>query len=255
MIMEASIFNLFRIGALLISSLLVQCLLGAAPEKGSNAEMDRNLIWQFTADPALPNVLIIGDSISIGYTLQVRELLKGKANVYRPSYLNGRAINCGGTIRSVRDIDRWLSVAKWDVIHFNWGLHDLKHVKEAGGNVKSNDPEDPVQASLPVYEQNLKVLAAKIRDTGALPIFATTTPVVPGTLNPLRLPEYPVRYNAVALGIMEEFGIQVNDLHAYCLPHLEEWQIPKNVHFYPVGSEELAKRVAAVIEDALSEGQ
>ncbi len=33
--------------------------------------------------PGLPRVLLIGDSISIGYTLQVRELLKGKANVHR----------------------------------------------------------------------------------------------------------------------------------------------------------------------------
>ncbi|HSO88647.1 MAG TPA: hypothetical protein VLQ91_18990, partial [Draconibacterium sp.] len=32
----------------------------------------------------LANVLIIGDSISIGYTPFVREILKYRANVYRP---------------------------------------------------------------------------------------------------------------------------------------------------------------------------
>ena len=50
----------------------------------------------------LPRVLLIGDSISIGYTLPVRELLKGKANVHRPS------TNCGPTSRGVSGIDQWL---------------------------------------------------------------------------------------------------------------------------------------------------
>jgi hypothetical protein len=36
-----------------------------------------------TDDPRLPRVLLIGDSISIGYTLPVRRLLEGKANVHR----------------------------------------------------------------------------------------------------------------------------------------------------------------------------
>lgn len=40
--------------------------------------------WSFTPDPALPNVLIVGDSISIGYTRAVRAALAGKANVFRP---------------------------------------------------------------------------------------------------------------------------------------------------------------------------
>ena len=34
--------------------------------------------------PGLPRVLLIGDSISLGYTLDVRELLTDKANVHRP---------------------------------------------------------------------------------------------------------------------------------------------------------------------------
>jgi len=35
------------------------------------------------SDPALPNVLLIGDSISMSYTVRVRERLAGIANVYR----------------------------------------------------------------------------------------------------------------------------------------------------------------------------
>lgn len=209
--------------------------------------------WSFKPNPKLPNVLILGDSISIGYTLRVREQLKGKANVYRPLSKDGtRPANCSGTTTGVQSIDAWLSVAKWDVIHFNWGLHDLKHVKEAGTNDKSNDPNDPTQATLEQYEKNLAALTEKIIATGALPIFATTTPVAPGTQNPLRVPEAPVRYNAAAVTIMKKQGIRVNDLHALCLPHLEKWQKPKNVHFRPAGSAALAERVSAVILEALS---
>ena len=36
-----------------------------------------------TPNPNLPNVLLIGDSISIGYTLPVRVALMGEANVFR----------------------------------------------------------------------------------------------------------------------------------------------------------------------------
>lgn len=78
----------------------------AAPEVGSLAEFDRKANWSFTPDPSLPNVLVIGDSISIGYTLQVRHLLNGKANVYRPLSSNGSRRNCNGTIVGVQHIDR-----------------------------------------------------------------------------------------------------------------------------------------------------
>src|SRR5258708_38523820 len=74
-------------------------------------------------DPALPRVLIIGDSISIGSTDPVRELLHGKANVHRISE------NGGPTSNGVKKIDQWLGGgkdAKWNVIIFNFGLHDLK---------------------------------------------------------------------------------------------------------------------------------
>ena len=55
-----------------------------AVENGSFEHQAAGLAWQCVPQPNLPNVLLLGDSISIGYTLQVRELLHGKANVYRP---------------------------------------------------------------------------------------------------------------------------------------------------------------------------
>ena len=218
------------------------------PEAGSKAENSKKLNWSFTPDPALPNVLILGDSISIGYTLQVRKLLEGKANVFRPLNARGDAAqNCSGTTYGVTEIDRWIAGQKWDVIHFNWGLHDLKHVKAPGSNDKSDNPADPVQASVETYGKNMEQIVAKLKATSAKLIFATTTPVQPGTGNPLREPEAPKAYNAVAVEIAKKEGASINDLFSFCQPRLTELQLPLNVHFTPAGSQALAEQVANAI--------
>ncbi len=78
------------------------------------AGQDRNPDFAPIEDIAgLPRLLLIGDSISIGYTLDTRALLKGTANVHRiPT-------NGGPTPKGVEHIDSWLGKSKWDVIHFN----------------------------------------------------------------------------------------------------------------------------------------
>ena len=69
-------------------------------EGGSAEAKSAASTWTFTPNAALPDVLIIGDSISIGYTLQVRSLLAGTANVYRPLDASGaKPVNCGDTAR------------------------------------------------------------------------------------------------------------------------------------------------------------
>lgn len=232
--------------------LLLAGLVQGAPESGSAVEKTKGLGWEMKADPKLPDVLILGDSISIGYTLQVRELLKGKANVYRPVAANGKQPeNCSGTTAGLQGIDRWLGKRKWKVIHFNWGLHDLKHVNASGAN--SNRAEDPFQANPQQYAENLEKIVVKLEATGAKLIFATTTPVVVGTTNPLREADAPSQYNTAALKIMKAHGIEVNDLFGLCQPHLAEWQLPKNVHFKPAGSQAMAKQVAGVIGEALAD--
>jgi lysophospholipase L1-like esterase len=187
-----------------------------------------------TDAPGLPRALLIGDSISIGYTLMVRELLKGKANVHRIPE------NGGPTSNGVEKIDAWLGEGKWDVIHFNFGLHDIRRMD--GGQW---------QVSRSGYENNLTRLVRRMKKTGAKLIFATTTPVPQGKLSPPRIPGDEVTFNAIALRVMNAEGVGVNDLHAYAAPHLSEWQVPANVHFHEAGCRELAKKVAAAIVAAL----
>jgi len=207
--------------------------------------------WAIEPNPKLPNVLILGDSISIGYTLQVRELLKGKANVFRPHVPGGkRPMNCAGTTSGVQKIDDYLAAQKkWDVIHFNWGLHDLKHVHPKTGQ-NSNSFDDPQQAAPDAYEKNLKEIVGKLKATGAKLIFATTTPY-PDGVKPARLPADAKRYNDIALKIMKANGVAVNDLYSAVLPKLDKLQKPVNVHFSNEGSAFLAERVARAITPAL----
>ena len=109
--------------------------------------------------PGLPRVLLVGDSISVGYTLPVRELLKGRANVHRiPT-------NGGSTTKGLANVDQWLGDKKWDVIHFNWGIHDLR-IQDGKALV---GPE--------AYEKNLRAIVAKLKATGAKLIWASTTPI------------------------------------------------------------------------------
>src|SRR6478735_5959243 len=89
--------------------------------------------------PGLPRVLLVGDSISMGYTLKVRELLHGRANVHRP------AANCGDTGRGLDQLNTWLGAGHWDVIPFNFGLHDLKYLDQTGKYVP---PEKGKQVTL-----------------------------------------------------------------------------------------------------------
>lgn len=208
----------------------------------------------FAADaPAKKRVLILGDSISIGYTPVVQKMLADELTVLRPMAKNGRAENCSGTTSGVANIDRWLQIdgGKWDVIHFNWGLHDLKHMK-ADGKTTSDLATDPPQATVEVYEKQLREIVAKLKATGAKLVFAATTPVPDEPMKVYRANADVIRYNEAALRVMKDNNIAVNDLYTLVKPRMKELQIqPANVHFVPAGSEVLATEVVKAIRAQL----
>ncbi len=187
-------------------------------------------------DPKLPRVLLIGDSISIGYTLPVREKLKGKANVHRIPQ------NGGATEVGLDKMTAWLGKGKWDVIHFNFGLHDAKYTSET-----------TQRASREQYIANLKTLIAQMKATGAKLIFATTTPVpMGGVLSPTRKFDSVEERNKLAVQLMQSSDVAVDDLYATAKPIMEKHGRPNDVHFASEGYEVLATAVAASIEAALT---
>jgi len=206
--------------------------------------------WSFPKPDKLRNVLILGDSISIGYTPFVKEMMRYQAVVQRPMLENGEPENCEGTTKGVKNIERWIGDTSWDVIHFNFGLHDLKHVDpETGAN--STNPEDPLQADPKQYKTNLKKIVKVLLDTGADLIFATTTPYPDKVEGPLRDPGMAEKYNRIAAKIMNRNNIMINDLHAFAQPRLDEIQLPHNVHFTDLGYRQLADKVIDRITEML----
>lgn len=184
--------------------------------------------------PGRPRVLLLGDSISIGYTPTVRERLAGVANVHRiPD-------NGGPTTRGLQLLDTWLGDSPWDVIHFNFGLHDIVRVRAGQPRVSLDD-----------YVSNLRVLIARLQPSGAHLVFATTTPAPEAETHPLRLDADVCAYNEAATSLMRSCGIAINDLYAFARPRLAEIQQPANVHFTDDGYRVLGGRVADIIRTRL----
>lgn len=216
------------------------------PERQA-AERKSNPAYEQIKDvPGLPRVLIIGDSISIGYTLPLREALKGKANLHRP------ATNCGPSSRGVEQLETWLKVSgsdRWDVIQFNFGLHDVRHFADPGNTKPVGVTEGHRQVLEEAYDKNLRTIVARLKQTGAKLIWRNTTPVPEGANG--RVPGDEVRYNEIAKKIMDENEIEIDDMHSFCVPYLSLMQRPKDVHFTDAGSKTLAEETAKKILAAL----
>jgi acyl-CoA thioesterase-1 len=193
--------------------------------------------WDFVQDDSkLPRVLLIGDSVSRGYTQAVRKALAGKANVHRAP------ANCGPTASGLKNMEGWLGAVApgggavepaphWDVIHFNFGIHDR------------NTP-------LTDYTQRLEQLVARLQKTGAKLVWATTTPI-PDDAEKKQSAASIIERNAAAAEVMKKHGVLIDDLFAAITPRLAELQNPNDVHFNGKGYDFLGQQVAQSIEQAL----
>lgn len=198
-----------------------------------------------TAPKDLPNVLIIGDSISIGYTPYVKRQLKDEASVSRNP---GNAAHTG---TGLAKIDAWLGGTRWDLIHFNWGLHDLCY---RNPNAKQQGHRDKVNGTLTTtleqYEQNLDQLVIRLAKTGARLVWASTTLVPGGEVG--RIAGDEKKYNEVAARVMKKHGIATDDLHTLSAGLASDlFAKPGDVHYKPAGYQKLGTQVAESIRKAL----
>jgi len=178
--------------------------------------------WAYVKDdPKLPRVLLIGDSVSRGYTMAVRKALAGKANVHRAPE------NCGGTANGLKKVDVWLDDGKWNVIHFNFGIHD-----------RATPPAD--------YEDRLEKIVARLQKTGAKLVWASTTPIPKDEVKK-QTPESIVERNVLAMRVMQRHGIAVDNLFSFITPHLATAQNPHDVHFNAQGYDLLGGQVAEAV--------
>ncbi|MEO0414547.1 MAG: SGNH/GDSL hydrolase family protein, partial [Verrucomicrobiota bacterium] len=175
-----------------------------------------------TDNPNLPRVLIIGDSISIGYTPRVRKHLDGIANVHRPT------TNCRWSAFGAENIETWVGDSEWDVIHFNFGLWDWYGW--------SQDPKATPES----YAASLETIVKKIRaKADAQLIFGITTPpcVEPEKKAKVLITEERAKaFNKAARAVMKKHDVQLNNLYDLLAKDRETYQLgPDDVHYNDAG--------------------
>jgi lysophospholipase L1-like esterase len=208
---------------------LTALALGAEPAKPS--------------EPKLPLVVLIGDSIRLGYTPTVKAALAGVAEVVSVQENGFDSAN----VR--KRLDDWVIQHQPAVVHFNCGLHDLK--KLATGTQ---------QVPLADYTANLQHIVQRLqKETTARLIFASTTPIddarhAQRKANFSRINGDVQAYNTAALTVMHAAQVPVNDLYTHLTlqPNWGTFMVADGTHYMPAGSQLLGQAVADCIRRQLA---
>jgi len=180
-------------------------------------------------DPKLPNVLLIGDSITRAYYPETSRLLAGKANCYL--FATSAASGDPRLLKQISDLTD-IMPSQFAVIHFNNGMHGWGYMEQQYGE------------GLPAF-----VIAVRKLSPSATLIWASTTPVLKPTSAGATNERVHLR-NQLALAVMKRAKVTIDDQEALMLQHQDLHQ--DDVHFTPAGSAIQAQQVARYILDALS---
>lgn len=184
-------------------------------------------------------VVIIGDSIRMGYQDTVVTELQDWADVWGPEQ------NGGTSDKVLSHLDDWAIRRQPDILHVNCGLHDLR--KEFGQAVAA--------VPLDVYEQNVRTIITRVKsETNASVVWALTTPVNQEWHHKNksfdRFEADVGSYNAVAANIARDLDVVVNDLFAtVTAAGRDGLLLPDGVHFKPEGYAVLGRAVADSIRE------
>ncbi len=180
-----------------------------------------------------PRVLLIGDSITRGYYKAVEDKLKGKAVVCRLA--TSKSLGDPGLLDEVKLV---LGQAKFDVVHFNNGMHGWGYTEDE-------------------YAQAIPALVTTIRKgaPGAKLVWASTTPVrVSGKTDQLDPKTDRVKArNTAAAEVMAKEKISVDDLFALVADKPELFS-NDGVHLNAKGSAAVGEQVAAQVLKVLGDG-
>jgi len=195
----------------------------------------------------MKQVVLVGDSIRMGYESQVRGRLSGVAEVWGPEQNAGNSTNLLGLLHL------WTEHRRPDLIHFNCGLHDLRTIFQ--GSKETVVPPDH-------YRRNLHTMIRIMRErTQADLVWASTTPVVDEDARREhakwrdfdRSNDEVLRYNTVAREVMELELVPVNDLYAVVNTHGPAGlQTGDGVHYSEAGCGILGNAVADFLLERLS---
>jgi hypothetical protein len=194
----------------------------------------------------MKKVLLLGDSIRMGYDDYVRELLKHRCDVYYDENDNGRF--AAYTLWQANQFFK--NYGKFDVVHWNNGYWDM--------NVEA--PMTEAMHPIDEYMHFLRRIIKEIRRNGAQIIFATTTPVLKsgsaadntGTGMIISYDnDWVVKYNDAAKDIMIEANVAVNDLYALMLNDKNYYKCEDRLHLTEKGYRICAEQAARMIREKL----
>ena len=185
----------------------------------------------------MKSVTLIGDSIRMGYQPIVEQLLGEQARLWGPKKNGGTSANV------LAHLDEWVLSHSPDILHLNCGLHDLK--TEFGATSQGVPPGQ--------YKANLRQIVERIVGQGSIQlIWAATTPVNEAwhhARKPFdRFEADVLAYNAVAIEVVTEYGVPVNNLYQVMMDAGRDKHLtPDGVHFSPAGYTLLGQAVADAI--------
>jgi lysophospholipase L1-like esterase/dienelactone hydrolase len=202
------------------------------------------LLAQPPKSAELPKVLLLGDSIRMGYAPLVAKKLDGVAVVVHPGAEQG-----GDTANTLKLLDKWVGDHKPAVVHWNNGLHDLKRSK------KTHTHQVPIEQ----YGKNLAEIAVRLNKVApGRVVFANTTPILDDRHAARkadfdRLEADVQAYNAAATKALLPLGVPVHDLHRIVIDGGAEKLLGKDgTHYTPEGYDRLAEAVADCVKRQLS---
>ena len=180
------------------------------------------------------NILLIGDSISLGYQYRAQLYAGDRHTIVHPM------VNALTSTFCKNNIENWLLMTNtlWDAVHFNVGLHDI---------VRLPDISAPPKTAVETYQENLRDIVEIIRNDSpcAVIVFALSTPVLSQTN---RIPEDVAVYNSAATNVLADQNVYINDLYSLMLPHQEEYHLPDGTHFTSDGNQFNAENVVDFID-------
>ena len=202
----------------------------AAPSASSHPE---EIEWTWEVRPAhldakLPNVLLVGDSISRNYFPEVQRQLNSVANVYLFA-----ASTSVGDPRLARQLSEFsnMEAVPFRVVHFNNGMHGWDY------------SEDEYRKEFPAFLESIRSLSSS-----ASLVWASTTPVKVDKEHGATNERVNAR-NSIALAFVDKAGIPVDDQHALMMQHLDTYQ--DTVHFNDDGARIQGKQAADLIRKSL----
>ena len=189
----------------------------------------------------MKKVLLLGDSIRMGYQSEVKKLLENEYDVMYPEY-NG--CFAAYTLWQANQAFKWNPDIA--LVHFNNGYWDM--------NIESPMTEaiHPVKE----YQSFLRRIVALCHQCGAKVVFATTVPILESgvaddntgiTASIHYSNEWVKEYNAAALEVMKEMNVTVNDLYALCMEDERRYKCDDLLHLTAEGSRRCAEQVAEYI--------